>query len=46
MNDTLKLNLSISHEGVTPKSKINGTNITLADIIKHGDKISTGTHIF
>lgn len=46
VNDTLRLNLTINHEGITPKSKINGTNITLGDIIKHGDKISDGSHVF
>ncbi len=46
VNDTLTLNLTISHEGITPKSKINGTNVTLGDIIKHGDKISADTHVF
>jgi hypothetical protein len=46
VNDTLKLNLTVSHEGITPQSKINGTNVTLGDIIKHGDKISAGSHVF
>ena len=46
MNDTLTLNLTINHEVITPKSKINGMNVTLGDIIKHLDNISAGTHVF
>ena len=46
-NETLILNLTSDvNEGISPKSKINGTSITLNDIIKHGDKISIGEHIF